>query len=842
MTNGNKIQNRLTLCWQLIGLSSLAIVGIAVFCASYSSGVIGLISSFVLTLLASALAFFYLKNDFFTFNKKKRTQDFIDHEISSVQQSSHLIFRDKTKLNAIEQIQLARIEKEALKLNFIKNIKWKKPLILLMSSLLFIGFSSLVKFDFTKQPTSISFSPQTQENTTADTTIVVKDTLVALSNFVATYHPPAYTNLKSKRSSETDLMVPVGSRIQWKLDFEGNVKEYGVLLGTSSQKVTGKNLSFTATENTFYQIYFSNQNDVPFFSSYYNIQVLPDQLPTIFTKDIPNFMEVAFNKKENLNINYEAIDDYGLEEIILQTTISSGAGEQVRFRDSTIVLSKGINQKEVRNQFNLPIKDLQLNPGEELYWQLKVRDNRPPQGQWNNGPMFTYAIADTVEMATFIGNDLGVDLLPEYFRSQRQIIIDSEKLIKEEALLASADFKEKSNGIAQDQKILRLRYGQFLGEEFESAAGGDFHHEPKTKTEVKAEEHVHSADCNHEEHNHEEHEGHNHNEHEEHNHNEHEGHNHNEHEGHNHNEHEGYKHNEHEGHNHNEHERHKHEDHEKHNEHEGHNHNEHEGHNHEEHTTQNHEGHDHSGHEGHKHNEQTAQSHKGHDHSGHEGHNHGEEADPDEPINPIAAYAHFHDSAEESTFFDESLKAKLRSALNEMWQSELYLRLGQPEKALPYQFKALKLIKEIQQENRIYATRVGIQLPKLKMEKRLTGELKGITPNNLDKNSDLNKQWEAMTDLFNQLSVEDKMTVSLKKNIQEAKNSLLQSINEGNAPILNLLAKLDVLLQTKEGDNISNKSTILNTLSLLLDHSSKPLKQKNKNATDLEVAFLKKIF
>ena len=38
-------------------------------------------------------------------------------------------------------------------------------------------------------------------------------------------------------------------------------------------------------------------------------------------------------------------------------------------------------------------------------------------------------------------------------------------------------FKSQSNEIGFDQKVLRLRYGQFLGEEFETSAGGG-HIEP----------------------------------------------------------------------------------------------------------------------------------------------------------------------------------------------------------------------------------------------------------------------------------------------------------------------------------------------------------------------------
>ena len=62
---------------------------------------------------------------------------------------------------------------------------------------------------------------------------------------------------------------------------------------------------------------------------------------------------------------------------------------------------------------------------------------------------------------------------------------------------------------------------------------------------------------------------------------------------------------------------------------------------------------------------------------------------------PLEEYLHNHDDPEESTLFTQSLKSKLRQALNQMWDAELHLRLYTPDKSLPFQYKAQKLIQEI---------------------------------------------------------------------------------------------------------------------------------------------------
>lgn len=58
-----------------------------------------------------------------------------------------------------------------------------------------------------------------------------------------------------------------------------------------------------------------------------------------------------------------------------------------------------------------------------------------------------------------------------------------------------------------------------------------------------------------------------------------------------------------------------------------------------------------------------------------------------------------------------------------MWDAELYLRLYEPEKSLPYQYRALELLKEIKNHARIYVHRIGFDPPPIKEDSRLKGDL-----------------------------------------------------------------------------------------------------------------------
>jgi hypothetical protein len=106
-------------------------------------------------------------------------------------------------------------------------------------------------------------------------------------------------------------------------------------------------------------------------------------------------------------------------------------------------------------------------------------------------------------------------------------------------------------------------------------------------------------------------------------------------------------------------------------------------------------------------------------------HQHKESAS-DKKASPVNDFIHAHDGDEEATFFIQSIKSKLKAAVTIMWDAELYYDYINRKNPLPYQYQALKLLKEISQDSRIYVHRTGFDPPPLKEEKRLTGDLKEI--------------------------------------------------------------------------------------------------------------------
>ena len=92
----------------------------------------------------------------------------------------------------------------------------------------------------------------------------------------------------------------------------------------------------------------------------------------------------------------------------------------------------------------------------------------------------------------------------------------------------------------------------------------------------------------------------------------------------------------------------------------------------------------------------------------------------------LEEYGHTHDHAEAATLLDPETRTTLKAALDQMWQSELHLRQGHPERALPYAYRALQLIKQVQQARRIYLARVGPELPPIDESRRMGGDRAGL--------------------------------------------------------------------------------------------------------------------
>jgi len=604
---------------------------------------------------------------------------------------------DKPNLNLAEQLQLDRLSNRIQHIS-VPGVLWRGAgwyaLALLMALGVYAGYPLLQRPDAKlSQTTAPELVKAEQDAPPAPP--VFKSASVQIQ-------PPAYTRLPVRRTTDLNVVSITGSMLTWQVQFS-NSQDLSVRLVNSR----GKELPFRALEGDFahqdkllnsglyaikaYWKRTDKPDSVVYQSDFYRLEAQPDLAPKIepVSKELYTY---HFLKDPNkLSVSAKISDDFLVSNAFIVATVARGSGESVKFREIRLPLGPA-NFREATLSKTLDLNALQFAPGDELYYYWAAFDNRQPEPNFTKSDTYFVVYKDTTAVEDSELATMAVNIMPEYFRSQRQIIIDTEKLIAGKKRMAAPAFKSQSNEIGFDQKVLRLRYGQFLGEEFESSAGGG-HVEPTGDHDDPLAGFRHDHDTG------------------------------------------------------------KGDDHEM---------------------------------------EHKAEEH-GHDHGGN---------GPSNDQDPVAAlmeqYVHAHDNAETNTFHEQSTRSLLKMALEQMWQSELHLRLYEPEKALPFEQKALEYLKLSQQKARSYVKKTGFDPPAIKeKEVRLTGELKNVDAANRQiRNLAQVRTEQLVAEVLGYLNL-PKLSVLQRQTVQQLGNALTNRALNSGLTNWSVLASLQKLISGK---------------------------------------------
>ena len=490
--------------------------------------------------------------------------NYLNVKFPEFEESATLFLRPENELSQLEKFQVEKIGSI-----FPISNGFKAPLKGLWLSFFFLIICVIISI-YLPANTSITEAVSFISKPTP----VKENVLPEITDFNLKIVPPHYTQTLARSQSQFTIRAETGAQITWRIKTNVSVKKLQLIFNDKEivELNASGQLSKIIKQSGFYQLVLDGKK-----SDLYSIDVMPD-LPVkiIITQPKPRTtIDVGVLPKVNLNVSLS--DDYGISDAYISATLSSGKGEGVSFTEKKLTFNVDFgNKREIKLIKLLDLNALGMKPGDELYFFINAKDNNSQQSR---SDVYLISIVDTADLMSMAGMANGIDLVPEYFRSQRQIIIDTEKLLIEKGTIAADDFKNRSNALGMDQKLLRLRYGKFLGEESESGGGDEHDHEEAAFGDVKA---------------------------------------------------------------------------------------------------------------------------------------------------LMDEYAHTHDIAEDATFFEPELKMQLKAVLNEMWSSELRLRTYKLQEALPYEYKALRLLKDLQQKSRAYVAKTTIKTIKLNLEKRLTGELDKI--------------------------------------------------------------------------------------------------------------------
>ncbi len=282
--------------------------------------------------------------------------------------------------------------------------------------------------------------------------------------------PPAYTGLPASYADSLDVRAPAGSRIEWTLAFAPQPAAAALQL-VGGQRLPlarggeGWSGALRLDAPALYRITAEGmREDQPA----HRLEPVADEPPQVRVIEPASGLATMRPGQRSWRIAFEATDDYAVDTLArLTITTAIGEGENVRFAERTTTVRASGDPRRRRFVIDLPLGTYGLVPGSDLVAQLTIADTRAPRPQVVRGPgvILRYPAPRAAEAE-------GLDLMakqqmPAYFRSQRQVIIDTEALIRQRRSLGADEFLVRSDTIGVDQRLLRLRYGQFVGMEAE---------------------------------------------------------------------------------------------------------------------------------------------------------------------------------------------------------------------------------------------------------------------------------------------------------------------------------------------------------------------------------------
>ena len=300
-----------------------------------------------------------------------------------------------------------------------------------------------------------------------------------------TITPPAYTGLPERRETGLSAKAPENARLRWTLRLSPQ-PEGAALVFHDGERLPlvreGEHWVATRTlaRSTLYRVV--PDGPLPLRDdALHRLDAIADQAPQVRVIAPERSLTMATPGQRRWALQFEASDDYGLGGARLGLTLAQGTGEQVTVTERSLVLQGEGDGKLRRYARTLDLAALGLADGDDLIVRLVVSDNRAPSPQSTRSTSLILRFPPPPSAESSGMEGLVKKTLPAYFRSQRQIIIDAEALVAERPRLAADKFVQRSDSLGVDQRILRMRYGQFLGEETEG--------EPEPPASADGEEH-----------------------------------------------------------------------------------------------------------------------------------------------------------------------------------------------------------------------------------------------------------------------------------------------------------------------------------------------------------------
>ena len=384
---------------------------------------------------------------------------------------------DKEKKNSLEELQLQRIERKVSSTKEQIKLPKKRLFRSLMMSVLLVSAAFLSAHFLSLTPATSGISDSVKNEDPLEFNQQSAPDVPVFESVQVTITPPAYTGIEQRVENSGNMTAAVMSDLAWSVQITGEAEEAALIFNdreiVSLQPLENTySAAMKADHRQIYRISASN-SDTTVYSDYYSIDVMEDSPPQVRVSSPVQMRTLLTEQNRQVKMRVEVMDDYGIRDVYLNATLARGSGESVRFREQRLDFDtvNGLGSDLVKAEINLHADSLEMTPGDELYIYVSATDNHP-NSQTGRSETYMLLAEDTTRAQPLMAGNIVIDLMPEDFRSQRQIIVDTEELLSEEGSMSDEQFRLRSRRIGRDQEMLMLEFGHYLGMEDETAESG----------------------------------------------------------------------------------------------------------------------------------------------------------------------------------------------------------------------------------------------------------------------------------------------------------------------------------------------------------------------------------
>ena len=224
---------------------------------------------------------------------------------------------------------------------------------LLFGAVLLVGGGLLIwRGPVARQGVALAFA-------SADEAVLARSPITG--DFELTYHYPAHTGLEAKTVAGTgDIAAPAGTEVVVKTHADRDVDAAALVINgqRTPMVVTGRALDakFVLETSGQYHVAFLSGSRVRAEGPDLTITVGADQVPQVRISSPADNVELDASKQQ-VAINYEASDDYGLTALDLVYRASGGAEQRVPLKPD--------DGRTTRGSYTWDVSGLSLRPGQD---------------------------------------------------------------------------------------------------------------------------------------------------------------------------------------------------------------------------------------------------------------------------------------------------------------------------------------------------------------------------------------------------------------------------------------------------------------------------------------------